>query len=77
MRRCDGCSEAIRGARSDAVYCSSACRQQAYRDRRRFRARWGDDPDEALRQLMAELQMRGYWSGVTDLSVTHNAETPA
>lgn len=31
---CNGCGEVIDAARSDARYCSSACRQKAYRARR-------------------------------------------
>lgn len=31
---CRGCSGPLLAARSDAQYCSSACRQRAYRDRR-------------------------------------------
>jgi len=32
-RRCDDCGELLAGGRSDARYCSSACRQRAYRRR--------------------------------------------
>lgn len=31
---CDGCGEAFDASRADARYCSSACRQRAYRQRR-------------------------------------------
>jgi hypothetical protein len=33
--RCEVCGEAIKADRSDARYCKSACRQKAYRDRKR------------------------------------------
>lgn len=33
-RTCDGCREAFTPTRADARYCSPACRQRAYRDRR-------------------------------------------
>jgi hypothetical protein len=39
--RCADCDEIMDGQRSDARYCSSACRQRAYRARRR------DEPDDA------------------------------
>lgn len=30
---CEGCGQVFAGKRSDALYCSSACRQRAYRER--------------------------------------------
>jgi hypothetical protein len=33
--RCEGCGELMEGGRSDRRYCSSACRQSAYRERSR------------------------------------------
>lgn len=32
---CEGCHEPLIGQRSDSRYCSGACRQRAYRERRR------------------------------------------
>lgn len=32
-KRCEHCGQSFIGTRSDAVYCSSACRQSAYRER--------------------------------------------
>lgn len=32
-RNCEGCGDSFVAARSDARYCSSACRQRAYRQR--------------------------------------------
>lgn len=32
---CQGCDEVIDGSRQDALYCSNACRQRAYRERKR------------------------------------------
>jgi hypothetical protein len=34
VKRCARCGRMFRGLRSDALYCSLACRQGAYRDRR-------------------------------------------
>jgi hypothetical protein len=34
VKRCARCGRMFRGLRSDALYCSLACRQRAYRDRR-------------------------------------------
>jgi hypothetical protein len=34
-RKCEQCHEIIDASRGDAVYCSNACRQRAYRERRR------------------------------------------
>jgi hypothetical protein len=34
-RKCEQCDEVIDASRNDAVYCSSACRQKAYRQRHR------------------------------------------
>jgi hypothetical protein len=35
MRPCEGCGESFRPARADGQYCQPACRQRAYRDRKR------------------------------------------
>ena len=37
-RLCDGCGESFTPTRSDARFCSNACRQRAYRERHRERA---------------------------------------
>jgi hypothetical protein len=41
VKSCAQCGRMFRGLRSDALYCSVACRQGAYRDRRRV-------PEQAL-----------------------------
>jgi hypothetical protein len=35
VRECLTCGRSFEASRSDACYCSDACRQKAYRDRRR------------------------------------------
>jgi hypothetical protein len=47
VKRCARCGRMFRGLRSDAQYCSLACRQGAYRDRRRV-------PERALTTRMRQ-----------------------
>ncbi len=46
-RSCESCGQAFEPARTDALFCSAACRQRAYR------RRWGvtDNSDAALRMI--------------------------
>jgi len=57
---CLSCGRTFEASRRDASYCSDACRQQAYRDRRRASRNVTDDtePTPDLRRL-------GAWSDVT------------
>lgn len=49
----DECENAVGAYRSDARYCSSACRQREYRLRKRLLAPWGGDAEVALAYLLA------------------------
>jgi hypothetical protein len=57
-RRCGTCGELLR-ARSDAAYCSSACRQRAYRQRSTGRPRPVDALIAELARIVAELERHG------------------
>ena len=70
MRFCDDdrCGKPLDdAARSDSAYCSNACRQRAYRRRKRLLAPYDGDPDQALRALLA---ISANFRGVTDTAVT-------
>ena len=60
----DECSnkDQIDASRSDALYCSAACRQRAYRRRKRLLAPYDGDADRALSEALTglrELMQRG------------------
>jgi hypothetical protein len=50
----DSCGDKIpAGRRSDAEFCSSACRQRSYRRRKRLFAPYGGDANRALAWLIS------------------------
>jgi hypothetical protein len=57
-RRCGTCGELLH-ARSDAAYCSSACRQRAYRQRSTGRPRPVDALIAELARIVNELERHG------------------
>ena len=59
-RRCGGCGEPFH-ARSDAAYCSAACRQRAYRQRRTGRPRPVDALIAELARIADELERHGMY----------------
>jgi hypothetical protein len=67
-RYCDsegGCGgEIADDARSDAVFCSNACRQREYRRLKKVLAPWGGDAGAALDYLLSHPP----WQSVTDSS---------
>lgn len=67
--QCWGCGEELAG-RSDARYCSGACRQKAYRDRKRILDRYG-----SWENVLAELTANPPWS-VTDTGADSRNEVP-
>ncbi len=46
LRRCERCAKPFGGYRADARFCSSPCRQAAYRARERELTVYFPDPDE-------------------------------
>jgi len=66
MRSCE-CGEALpEDARTNALYCSNACRQRHYRERKKLLAPYGGDNRAAFAALPAVLQ--DLVGGVTDNS---------
>jgi hypothetical protein len=61
----DDCAREIDGARSDAEFCTNACRQRAYRRRKKALAPWAGDADAALDDPLARQKRR---FAVTDSS---------
>ena len=58
-RRCRTCGELFGHTRSDAAYCSSACRQRAYRQRSTGRPRPVDALIAELARIVDELERHG------------------
>jgi hypothetical protein len=59
MMRCHGCGRDFRARRSDTRFCSSACRQRAYRDRQAIAklVRLADEIEQHLSEIdIAELR---------------------
>ncbi len=52
----DECGQEFAASRSDSRYCSSACRQRAYRRRKRLLAPYGGDADRALADALDRLR---------------------
>ena len=53
-----GCGREIVGARSDAEFCSNACRQREYRRRKKILAPWGGDADALRADLLGRQAAR-------------------
>jgi hypothetical protein len=64
-RRCESCGQTFEPARMDALFCSAACRQRAYRRRGGVT----DNPGAALRTIPVGGSVA---SGVADARVTDN-----
>ena len=60
-RRCAACGELFGHTRSDAAYCSSACRQRAYRQRSIGRPRPVDTLIAELARITDELERHGFY----------------
>lgn len=58
-RRCAACGELFGHTRSDAAYCSAACRQRAYRQRSTGHPRPVDALIVALASIADELERHG------------------
>ena len=63
-RRCAACGELFGHTRSDAAYCSAACRQRAYRQRSTGRPRPVDTPIAELARIADELERHGMYNGM-------------
>lgn len=55
QRRCETCGDAFTAPRQDACYCSPACRQRAYRQRRADRAAKREYDQRMIREYNARL----------------------
>ncbi len=51
----DDCEHQVEAGRSDARYCSSACRQRSYRRRKRVLAPYGGDLEWAAADALAKM----------------------
>ena len=78
-RRCGACGDTFR-ARSDAAYCSAACRQRAYRQRRTGRPRPVDTLIAELGGIADELERYSMhndklpaWGVLAGLAFSHKA----
>ena len=60
-RRCAACGELFGHTRSDAAYCSAACRQRAYRQRSTGRPRPVDTLIAELARITDELERHGMY----------------
>ena len=63
-RRCAACGELFGHTRSDAAYCSAACRQRAYRQRSTGRPRPVDTLIAELARIADELERHGMYNGM-------------
>jgi len=65
----EDCGAEIDGARSDAEFCSNACRQRAYRRRKKMLAPYGGDWDALLVDLLAKQKK---WSVTDNFAASRN-----
>lgn len=66
---CEDCGRSANGSRSDARYCSNACRQRAYRERSKPRP----SPDRVAEMLAHLDDVSDWFAGQRGEPVTGNS----